>query len=61
MDLEQLSIADALLVLGSSPRDKFHSTSRGKMNQREFNEAVSECRITEQNVKLVWLSILLQP
>ena len=27
----------------------------------EFNEAVSECRITEQNVKLVWLSILPQP
>ena len=59
-NLEQLSIADALLVLGSSPREKFHS--RGKMNQKgEFNEAVSECRKMEQNVKLVWLRILLQP
>ena len=58
-NLEQLSIADAFLVLGSSPREKFHS--RGKMNQRGFNESVSECRKSEQNVKLVWLSILLQP
>ena len=31
-NLEQLSIADSLLVLGLSPREKFHS--RGKMNQR---------------------------
>ena len=38
-----------------------NSIPGGKWIKGEINEAVSECRKMEQNVKLVWLSILLQP